>query len=445
MAKPVKRLLDSVLASVSEQGLKRFVRRETVRNKYLEIKLLSYFIESIDLDDFPNKYQDVMEEVVRESTTGKLQMSRRRVTLLNDVIKHWLKLSSENNTHGYYPESVASLMSIVRHVHRFLDKTREEEPVTRDLLRETYRQLMIVASRNLAPELRYAIEEQGLEILSRSYHQLHDPAFNMVSVLASSDQDVRLKDALPSIVYEKCLENPQDEHWLVWHAILQARYQDTRSNAALFKGLGVERIERIIATLAELEQREAIAWFQTHTPAELKSRVVRSEIWQRWIFRIAENEEDDSAKFNAGIRLLAEAPTAELYGKLATDEESRDAVHRVLTRDGRYDSLASIHSELGNSEALWDLISETRFLPAFSRYYPMVADHLGNDLLEKGWALLRYYVSHHAGVQCTEVVQAFFDAAELNGNDAEVREWTNRIIEEFPGRFKVDPVRLKIS
>ena len=154
---------------------------------------------------------------------------------------------------------------------------------------------------------------------------------------------------------------------------------------------------------------------------------------------------DDDGVIAAGLQLLLRAPTADTYEQLLTHGIRESLLIEHLETNRRIPELIDILAERGNREQMLSLITKSRSIKLFTEYTDVLVPVLGDNLPAYLWPLVHDFISHHAGLICSLRLQELFDALSLNGRQQVIPFLVSRIENEFPDRFKFDPVRLEIS
>ena len=337
-----KILLRNVLELVDEQALKKFVANQGRKNRALNVLLRATFLDRLELDPPHNKYALLMEDLVRLRPDGSLDLPRRDLRILRDVVDSFLVQYDWSLRQQAFRTCLDIMTGLLTHLQIAYAKTTDAKTEISELLHGVYPQFTAFFHAQMAPELQYEALEYALTLLEKSTYV--PPSFEQNIVQSIAAQVTGLPDARR--VTEALIKHitSADDERLLWFALALTfahRQNDRGLMHNLLEGHTSHQLEdqiRLVPLLQFLAARkEEVTILEIY---KVISNQISQHPDQTTIYRIineaADQAGDMSLFFTSGIQLFLRNENQFLLEQLADipDEESNGAILHAINLVG---------------------------------------------------------------------------------------------------------------
>jgi hypothetical protein len=435
--------LRELLENADVYTLRNFLRNETKRNKQLAIRLKTRLIESATLPGLKNKYQTLVAEIIREDVHGVVLLPKREVKLLHETIRSLLKTAEELIVTKGYRETYKIIFGILVNLHRYLDKTHDEAPFLQEVQVTTYQKLQNLLLLDLAPELRDDIHDDAFMLLSKSYHRLPDIQLNAINVILANQPSPEAFARLFTIAKHRLTESGSNFNWIAWYAILCELNDTSPDIVLLLQVLEPPDVVRVARALFENEFTTAgYSWVKAFD-GRVDIAANQSANWKKWLFEASSDKGHTGHMLNTGVELILETSDYSYLDKMK-DVVEPEMIASALADEQAFDVLARLYIRQEEWQKLRTIIDQSKDIGLIAQNASAVLENT-----EDPETFLRQqvhqFLTHRAGVNCSEELNNLIMALESAGYHALLKAVRDEIFTTFPGRFIETTEGLDIS
>lgn len=435
--------LRELLENADIYTLRNFLRNETKRNKQLTIRLKTRLIDSAPLPGLKNKYQTLVAEIIREDVHGVVRLPKREVKLLHETIKSLLKTADEIIATKGYRETYKIIFGILVNLHRYLDKTYDEAPSLQEVQVVTYQKLQNLLLLDLAPELRDDIHDDAFMLLSKSYHRLPDIQLNAINVILANQAPSEELNKLVSIAKQRLTESGSNFNWIAWYAILCEINGISPDVVLLMQVLEQPDVVRVARALFEQGYTSAGYRWVKAFDGRVDIATNQSANWKKWLFEASSDKGHKGRILDTGVELILETSDYSYLDKMK-DVVEPEMIASALADEQAFDVLARLYIRQEDWEKLRTIIDRSKDIGLISQNVTSVVENT-KDPETFVRQQVRQFLTHRAGVNCSEELNNLMIALESGGYHALLKAVRDEIFTTFPGRFIETAEGLDIS
>ena len=423
--------------------LRNFLRNETKRNKQLTTRLKTRLIESASLPDFPNKYQTLVGEVIREDVHGVVKLPKREVKLLHETCSSLLKVAENQLIALAYTEVYLIVFGILVNLHRYLDKTHDDSEELADVLLKTYEKVQSLLRRDLAPELRDEIQIKALSLVDKSYHRLPDFKLNALSTMLLDQANEKRLELLTMIAEDRLSETGCNENWIAWYTILKDLNGQDPDAILIMQLLDPPVITRMADQLFSNGFNNAgYRWVRifdgkVHVPRNQASK------WKNWRFEANSQTGQQRQVLNTGVELVLETSDYTYLDRMK-EVVAPEEIASALADEEAFEVLAGLYIRQKDWKGLRQVIDSSGDIGIITRNAAVVIKHIPKPehFIRKQ---VHQFLTHRAGQNCSAELNRLIDALEDEGFNKMAIAVRDEIFTTYPGRFRETPEGLDIS
>ncbi|GLR17443.1 SWIM zinc finger family protein [Portibacter lacus] len=180
---PKKLSIPNILNQIDPEDLKNFVRTFAKKNKKFSTSLKATFARSIELENNEDKYENILNSVIRPATGVDYRISFQNIKQFITISEQFDAQFDDAVSLKQYKEAsyiIKTLMSKAAYVNHWTNSENEEILQAKKHFHKRFRLLIEL---DIAPSLRKDLVAFGLDLAERSYYHISHAEQNLLIIL----------------------------------------------------------------------------------------------------------------------------------------------------------------------------------------------------------------------------------------------------------------------
>lgn len=249
---PKKLSIPHILKEVSSDDLKNFVRSYSKKNKHFATALKANFARKIELEDNEEKYESILNSIIRPATGKDYRISFSAIKALLRVADQFDGQFEDALSLKQYKEAffiVKSILSKTAYTNHWTNSERED---VLEIFRHFHKQYDLFFDLDIPPSLKSDLIQFGKDLVQRSYYHVTHPELNLFTIFLYRDL-IKKSDNFYQVLHEKLNSNQLHEKeaeflWMVRQNYVQYKKPVLAEKEAM---LGSQAVYRITDYLIE--------------------------------------------------------------------------------------------------------------------------------------------------------------------------------------------------
>lgn len=180
---PKKLNIPNILNQIDQSELKNFIRNYARKDKKFSTALKATFARKIELENNEEKYESILNSVIRPATGTDYSISAQSIKHLLSVAAQFDAQFEDAVSLKQYTEAfyiVKSLLGKIAYVNHW---TKSENELILNANKHFHKQFRLLLELEIAPSLEREMDKFGLELCNRSYYHIAHAEHNLLLIL----------------------------------------------------------------------------------------------------------------------------------------------------------------------------------------------------------------------------------------------------------------------
>jgi hypothetical protein len=441
--KPSSLNIYNILADAPPEGLRLFAREYARQDDAFSILLKTRFIRTISLENDHQKYELLLNQIIKIGSNGKVQLHRSKRKTLSLVIESLLLHVDEALVDRQYRDAFDILSALLHKMHIVIDRNEQYATYFHKEVIAIYGKLKTFLSEQIPPEMKQLTFNLSLDLANRSNYQILDLYFNVITIISPIGKEIDAIEKLYDLVELK-IEKVSDQKtlWLSAAALLFHANEANKEARHFFHRVEQVPFAGMIEHLVSRQEYQIVIWLTELIDISIYRDRSKIRIQQQ-ILEAAKSVGDFEKVQHYALELMTAKKDISYYQMLLSDSsipsgivemKAEQKILEKLEGDQQTRMFAEYYIASQKQTQLLKILIQKNDIDFFIRYDTHVLPGLKHELTEAYLNLIENHLVHYAGNANVELIQKWKNHFEILNLSNEIEEVLSKLQEAHPER-----------
>ncbi len=250
---PSKLNISNIINQVPVADLKNFVRNYSKTSKHFSTALKANFARSIDLENNEEKYESILNGIIKPSTSINYRISHQSIKQFINVANQFDAQFEDSISLKQYKEAFFIIKSLLAKVAYINHWTLSQKQEIKSINVHFHKQFEFLIGLDIPPSLKQDVIKFGLDLAGRSYYHVTDSELNLLNILFDPLIAESKEKTLVSLLNERLNAENLHDFELEYLWVIRQYYVEKKAKLPIIKAplLSSQSVFRICEKLTE--------------------------------------------------------------------------------------------------------------------------------------------------------------------------------------------------
>lgn len=442
-SKPSSLNIYNILAEAPAEGLRLFAREYARKDVAFSILLKTRFIRTISLENDHQKYELLLNQIIKIGSNGKVQLDRSKRKILSQVIESLLLHVDEALVDKQYRDAFEILSALLYKMHIVIDRNEQYATHFEKEVITIYVKLKSFLSEQIPPEMKQLAFNLSLDLARRSNYQILDLYHNAITIISPIGKEIDAIEELYNLVKSKIDEvSDQKTLWLAATALLYHANEEDKQARHFFHQVEQVPFAAMIEHLVSRQEFQIAIWLSELVDISIYRDRNKIRIYQQILEASKKIGDSEKIQFYA-LELMIRKKDISYYQMLLNDSsiptgivemKAEERILQDLEGDQQTRMFAEYFIASQKHNQLLKILIHQNDIDFFIRYDTHVLPGLKHELTEAYLNLIENHLVHYAGNANVQLIQKWKTHFEILNLSNEIEEVLSKLQEAHPER-----------